>query len=294
MLSEAGGRIRPNPKAIGAPMGQTTSALLEKYQLLGIGQMAGASYCKGWRPMQMTHPTVLAAADLEKLKAFDSCTISNAIESFNVRPRNEGFVSADIRCQFPELPPMVGYAATARIRTSSPPMSRRCYYDRMDWWNYVASLPEPRVMVLQDADHEPGVGAFVGEIHAAIGRALNCVGCVTNGAVRDLPSVEALGFQLYARRTSVSHAYAHIIDFGEPVEIDGLKVLSGDLLHGDRHGVVTIPQSIAAQIPETASTILRQERALIEFCHSARFSLRELAEQMKGISPNCDLPWRDH
>jgi regulator of RNase E activity RraA len=78
------------------------------------------------------------------------------------------------------------------------------------------------------------------------------------------------------------------------VEIDGLKVLSGDLLHGDRHGVVTIPQSIAAQIPETASTILRQERALIEFCHSARFSLRELEEQMKGISPNCDLPWRDH
>ena len=89
----------------------------------------------------------------------------------------------------------------------------------------------------------------MGEIHAAIGIALNCVGCVTNGAVRDLPAVEAMGFQLFASRTSVSHAYAHIVEFGEPVEIDGLKISSGDLLHGDRHGVLTIPLSIATQIP---------------------------------------------
>ena len=118
---------------------------------------------------------------------------------------------------------MVGYAATGRIRTASPPMTHRCYYDRMDWWNYVASLPEPRVMVLQDADPKPGVGAFVGEIHATIGVALNCVGCVTNGAVRDLPAVEAMGFQLFAGNVSVSHSYAHIIEFGEPVEIGGLE-----------------------------------------------------------------------
>jgi 4-hydroxy-4-methyl-2-oxoglutarate aldolase len=198
---------------------------------------------------RMTHPSVLSPVDLKRLKAFDSCTISNAIERLNVRLRNEGFLSGVAHCQFPNFPPMVGYAATARIRTASPPMSHRCYYDRMDWWNYVASLPEPRVLVLQDSDHEPGLGAFVGEIHAAIGVALNCVGCVTNGAVRDLAAVEAMGFQLYAGRTSVSHAYAHITEFGEPVEIDGMKISSGDLLHGDRHGVLTIPLSIAAEIP---------------------------------------------
>jgi regulator of RNase E activity RraA len=149
-------------------------------------------------------------------------------------------------------------------------MSHRCYFDRMDWWNYVASLPEPRVMVLQDADQEPGRGAFVGEIHAAIGLALKCVGCVTNGAVRDLPAVEAMGFQLYAGSTSVSHAYAHIIEFGEPVEIGGLKISSGDLLHGDRHGVITIPRSRAAEIPETAS---------------------QVPEHMKTANLQCDLPW---
>src|ERR1700689_601603 len=109
---------------------------------------------------------------------------------------------------------MCGCAATGRVRTTAPPMTHRCYYDRMDWWSYVASIPEPRVMVLQDTDHSPGVGAFVGEIHASIGLALKCVGCVTNGAVRDLPAVEALGFHLFAGCVSVSHAYAHVIDFG--------------------------------------------------------------------------------
>ncbi len=106
----------------------------------------------------MTNPSFDSSVDLKQLKDFDSCTISNAIEHLNVRLRNEGFLSGVARCRFPKFPPMVGYAATARIRTSSPPMSHRCYYDRMDWWHYVASLPEPRVLVLQDADHQPGLG----------------------------------------------------------------------------------------------------------------------------------------
>ena len=244
------------------------------------------------RPNKMTDRTVLSSVDLDTLKDFDSCAISNAIERLNVRLRNEGFLSGVARCRFPKLPPMVGYAATARIRTASPPMSQRCYYDRMDWWNYVASLPEPRVLVLQDADHNPGLGAFVGEIHAAIGVALHCVGCITNGAVRDLPAVEAMGFQMFANHTSVSHAYAHIVEFGEPVEISSLKISSGDLLHGDRHGVVNIPLSVANQVPNMATEINADELALIEFCRSPRFSLQELAQRIQNINPSCNLPWR--
>ena len=240
----------------------------------------------------MTQPIVLLSEDLEKLKSVDSCAVSNAIERLNVRLRNEGFLSGVARCRFPKLPPMVGYAATARIRTASAPMSHRCYYDRMDWWNYVASLPEPRVMVLQDADHNPGLGAFVGEIHAAIGMALNCAGCVTNGAVRDLPAVEAMGFQMFANHTSVSHAYAHIAEFGEPVEIGSLKIASGDLLHGDRHGIVNIPLSNAAEVPRIASKMLEEERELVQFCHSPQFSLSELSERIRKMNVSCDLPWR--
>ena len=232
------------------------------------------------------------APDLRKLSALDTCTVSNAIERLNVRLRNEGFVSGEVRCRFPNLSPTIGYAATGRIRTASPPMTHRCYYDRMDWWNYVASLPKPTVMVVQDADQKPGLGAFVGEIHATIGLALNCAGCVTNGAVRDLQEVEALGFQLFAGSVAVSHAYAHIIDFGEPVEIGGLKIQSGDLIHGDRHGVLTIPVEIAAEVPAKASEILAEERELKEFCRCREFSLEELAKRLRRSPGYCDLPWR--
>jgi 4-hydroxy-4-methyl-2-oxoglutarate aldolase len=242
--------------------------------------------------MEIAQSSVFSSVDLEKLKAFDSCTISNAIEHLGVRLRNEGFLSGEARCRFPRMPPMVGYAATARIRSASPPMSRRCYYDRMDWWNYVASLPEPRIMVLQDTDHNPGLGAFVGEIHAAIGVALHCVGCVTNGAVRDLPAAEAIGFQMYSSHTSVSHAYAHITEFGTPVEIDSLKISSGDLLHGDRHGIVQIPLPVARELSMEASKTADQERELVDFCRSPHFSLDELAERIRKMNVGCDSPRR--
>lgn len=134
----------------------------------------------------------------------------------------------------------------------------------------------------------------MGEIHAAIGRALNCSGCVTNGAVRDLPAVEAMGFKLFAGSISVSHAYAHIIEFGEPVEIGGLKIRSGDLLHGDLHGVLTIPLSVAAEIPDEAAKIIQEERQLVQFCASPQFSLKELEERIRGANSHCDLPLRFH
>jgi 4-hydroxy-4-methyl-2-oxoglutarate aldolase len=239
----------------------------------------------------VTEPIASSRIDIEKLAAFDACTLSNAIEQMEVRLRNEGFIVRGSRCRFPSLPPMIGYAATGRVRTAEPPIAHRCYYDRMDWWTHVASLPEPRVMVLQDMDSKPGFGAFVGEIHAAIGTALHCVGCVTNGAVRDLPAVEAMGFQMFSGNVSVSHSYAHIIELGAPVEIGGLKISSGDLIAGDRHGVLRVPRAIASQIPAVAATIRKNERELLEFCKSPEFSLEELSSRITAACAACDLPW---
>lgn len=229
----------------------------------------------------MTPKSILSAADFENIRNLDTCAVSNAVERFNVRLRNEGFVHGSVRCQFPGFQPMLGYAVTARARSSNPPMTGRCYYDRMDWWEYVLSMPEPRVMVLQDVDQQPGIGAFVGEVHAQIGLALHCVGCVTNGAVRDLPAVEKAGFHLFAGSVAVSHSYAHIVDFGEPVEIGGLQIRPGDLIHGDRHGVHTIPHDIAHEIPEVAAGLVAEERALIDLCRSPGFSLQELAARLR-------------
>jgi regulator of RNase E activity RraA len=229
----------------------------------------------------------LPSVDLQRVRALDTCSVSNAIERLNVRLRNEGFVSGAIRCRFPNLEPMLGYAVTGRIRSASPPMTGRCYYDRMDFWSYVASIPEPRVIALQDIDHMPGVGAFFGEIHATIAQALKCQGYVTNGAVRDLPSVKSLGFHLFSGSVAVSHAYAHLVEFGEPVEIGGLKIKPGDLLHGDRHGVQTIPPEVISQIPQEVERLSCAESELIRFCRSPQFSLERLSDKLKQISEDC-------
>jgi regulator of RNase E activity RraA len=171
---------------------------------------------------------------------------------------------------------MVGNAVTGTIRTARTPTLVHSYYDRTDWWNHLLSVPEPRVIVVQDIDKQPGFGSFLGEVHANILRALGCVGAVTNGAVRDLPAVEALGFHLFAGHVSVSHAYAHIVEFGCPVEIGGLAVQPGDLIHGDRHGVLTIPREIASEVPSAAARILEREKKIVSLCQSPEFSMEKL------------------
>jgi len=226
----------------------------------------------------------LSERQLEALRGLDTCTVSNAVETFGVRLRNTGFADASIRCMFKDLPPMVGYAATARLRSGSPPMQGGSYHDRTDWWQYVLQVPPPRVIVLEDVDKHAGLGAFVGDVHAAILRALGCVGYVTNGAVRELPAVRKIGLHMFAGKVAVSHAYAHIFDFGLPIEVGGLHVHPGDLLHGDRHGLLTIPRLVAADVPAAAEKLQKAEEKIITFCESSGFSLEKLRQILKDGS----------
>lgn len=227
---------------------------------------------------------VLSKACFEKLQKLDTCTVSNAIERLKGRMRNEGSVlPSTLRCLFPKFPPMLGYAVTGRMRLTTPPVAGRAYHENMNWWKYVASMPTPRVMVVEDVDDRPGAGALMGELHAVIGLALDCVGYVTNGTVRDLPAVEALGFQMFASGPAVSHMFAHISEYGYPVEIGGLVISPGDLIHGDCHGVHTIPLSVAEEVPDMAAEIAREERELKELCQSSRFSLKRLEEKLQDL-----------
>ena len=103
----------------------------------------------------------ISSATFKRLRQLDTCTASNAIERLKVRLRNEGSVSGSaVRCQFPDFPPMLGYAVTGRIRTTSVPVAGRAYHENMSWWRYVASFPAPRVMVLEDVDDDPGAGGL--------------------------------------------------------------------------------------------------------------------------------------
>ncbi len=222
---------------------------------------------------------------LEPYRELSTCVVASAIETFRVRLPNTGFSDSSIACIFPDLAPMVGYAATARIRSAKPPMEGWSYYEQSDWWKSIGTVPSPRVVVISDVDTPPGLGAFVGEVHANILVALGCVGLVTDGGVRDLERVHAAGFQMFAGNVSVSHAYAHVFDFGGTVKIGGLEVHPGDLIQADRHGVQTVPLAIADKVPAVAEEILKKREQLVELCHSSRFSVEMLREALKTIEP---------
>jgi 4-hydroxy-4-methyl-2-oxoglutarate aldolase len=226
----------------------------------------------------------LEPASLEQLRQLDSCTVANAIETFGVRLRNTGFTDSRVRCLFDEFPPMVGHAATVRVRTSDPPMEGDSYYYRLDWLDHVLSVPPPRVLVLQDTDRYPGLGSFIGDVHSNILRALGCIGVVTNGAVRNVEAARALNFQMFAGNVSVSHAFAHVFDFGGPVEVGHMLVHPGELLHGDRHGVQTIPLEIAQNIPGVARKMNEDEQEIIALCQSARFTLEQLRSDVAALA----------
>ncbi|MBZ5643030.1 MAG: RraA family protein [Acidobacteriia bacterium] len=225
----------------------------------------------------------MEAAQLDQLRGLDSCSVANAIETFDVRLRNQGFTDSSVRCMFPDLPRMVGYAATARVRTSAPPMEGNSFYYRLDWLDHVLSIPAPRVLILQDMDDHPGLGAFVGDVHANMLRALECVGLVTNGAVRNLPEARLIGFQMFAGNVSVSHAFAHIFDFGKPVVVGRMEVQPGDLVHGDLHGVQTIPLEIADRIPAVAREMGEQENQIVRLTRSADFTVAKLRAEVGAL-----------
>lgn len=221
----------------------------------------------------------LSPDELNALRQLSTPTVSNAIELFDVRPRNRGFMSPEIRSQFPEFGVMVGYAVTARFAAREP---RAQPASRHDFWKRILEFPEPRVVVMQDLDDPPGVGAYFGEVQANIHRRLGCVGVITNGHVRDLDEVHALGFQYFARGVCVSHAWVHLVDFGSPVDVGGMTVCSGDLIHADKHGVLIVPANIARQIPEAAEKVTRREQLIIAHCQAADFSLEELKRRVEA------------
>jgi regulator of RNase E activity RraA len=211
----------------------------------------------------------LDRAALAELQAFSSPSLSNGIETFAVRPRNEGFADPSVRCMFPELGARIGYAATATIRAATegdrlPPSAL---------WEHVLATPEPRIVVVQDLDDPPGVGSYWGEVNGSIFTALGCVAVVTNGAVRDLTEMRTIGIQAFAGCVAVSHAYNHLVSAGAPVTVGGLDVRPGDLLHGDQHGVLAIPPEIAPELAAATHRVEEAERDIIELCRSPDFTI---------------------
>lgn len=223
-----------------------------------------------------------------QLAKFDTPTICNAIELFGIRPRSQGYMDGRIQAAFPDLPPMVGLATTASFRSSGPPAQGDAYGSLAEQASRLEALGGPGVVVFQDLD-EPPVGATFGEVMCSVYRAFGAVGLISSGGGRDLDQVRALDFPVFAGSTICSHAYAHILHLGLPVHVGGLCLYEGDLLHGDRNGVTTIPAEIADELPGVAGEFVAAERHVLDYVQSGKpVTSRALAEAHAEMTAQLD------
>lgn len=206
----------------------------------------------------------ISAETLNELAKYDTPTICNAIELFDVIPRNRGYMDGRVRCNLDEMAPIVGYAATASFRSDAPPMGGDAYGSMQSQVEAFDSLPGPPIVVFQDLD-DPPVAAVFGEVMCSTYQAFGAQGLITNGAGRDVQQVKQLGFPFFTGSTICSHGYCHILHVGLPVRVGGLTVANGDLLHADANGVTRVPFEIADRLPEVAKQFLKAEEVMLEY-----------------------------
>lgn len=224
--------------------------------------------------------TELTPAQLESLAKYDTPTICNSIELFDVRPRNVGYMNRTIQACFPHLPPMVGYAATATFRSHQAPRKGDAYAGLDEQVARFGELPGPAVVVFRDLD-EPVVSATFGEVMCTTYQAFGAVGLITSGAGRDLDQVAALNFPAFTNGTICSHGYCHIPQIHVPVSVGGITIFPGDLLHGDRNGITTIPPEIATDLPDVCREVMDAEEIVLQYVRSPNRTPQGFAEARK-------------
>lgn len=223
------------------------------------------------------------AAVLNKLRAYDTPTICNVIELFHWRPNYAGYMDQRIRCQFPEFPPMVGFAATASFRSCAAPPAGDAYGSLEQQLELFAELSGPAVIVFQDLD-SPTVAATFGEVMCSTYKAFGSVGLITSGGGRDLQQVRNIKFPVFTGSTICSHAYCHILHVGMPVHVGGIAVSTGELLHGDENGVTTIPTEIASEVADACEEFVQAERHVLDYVQSdGPKCIQEFAARRKAM-----------
>jgi regulator of RNase E activity RraA len=215
---------------------------------------------------------ILTKEQLDAVKAIDTPTICNAIERFKVRNDVTGFTGMDIRCLFPQFGVTVGYALTVTVDSTTPdaPHDNNAW---MEWVRAMANAPKPIFLVFQDLGLNAEKSAHMGEIMASLAKRLGAVGLLTDGGVRDVLEVQALGFQYFAAGIVPAHGNPRLLHVNVPVTIDGLLIEPGDLLHGDINGIVKIPLEIASQTADMALKIRQEEADMLAYIHGPDFSV---------------------
>jgi len=228
---------------------------------------------------------LISQDDLDVLAQWDTPTICNALEVVVPARRATGFTTGAHLCLDPTLPPVVARARTAIIRATTAPDENAdaLKQRRARYYAYVADAAGKTIAVIEDVDAAPGYGAFWGEVNTAVHKGLGCLGALTNGSMRDLDDC-APGFQLLAGKVGPSHAHVHVVDFGSPVSVFGMRVEHDDVIHADCHGAVVIPESTVKEIPAAVELLVRREAVILEAARSPDFDIAKLEQATAGAA----------
>ena len=215
---------------------------------------------------------------IRDLQEVDTPTVANAVEFLEIRDRTVGYSDYRLRCMFPQLGTMVGHAVTAKVdsTTAGAPSSDREPVFR--FFELLEDSPKPSVMVFQEAGAQPERGCHCGDVMAAIGKRLGCVGIVSDSGVRDADGVLALGLHYFAAGYVASHGNFRIEAVGVPITVAGLEVEPGDLLHGDISGLVNVPPELRGPHTELVAQIRSSESATVDVVNSPSFNVQRLRE----------------
>ncbi len=194
---------------------------------------------------------MLPHTDLLQLKRWNTPTLYNGWEQITQRnPAADAFNLEETRDFMPQMGPMVGYAVTIVIEPSNPSHRHANAEAWNDYRRYVASLPGPKIVCVQDLDKPRVIGSFWGEVNSNMHRALGCVGTIVDGAIRDIDEMTNAGFKALARRLCVGHAHVHPVRWNCEVEIFGRRITPGDLIHADKHGFIVIEPEVQPRLLE--------------------------------------------
>lgn len=200
----------------------------------------------------MNPEQTLTHTDLLQLKRWNTPTIYNGWEQITKHDRTRNGINLEETRDFmPQMGPMVGYAVTLVIEPSNP---KHCANAKAngDYRRYVASVPGPKIVIVQDLDKPHVIGSCWGEVNSNTHRALGCVGTITDGAIRDVDEMTNAGFKALARRLCVGHAHVIPVRWNCEVEVFGQKIQPGQLIHADKHGFLAVPKEDEARLLEAA------------------------------------------
>jgi regulator of RNase E activity RraA len=196
---------------------------------------------------------MLPHSDLLQLKRWNTPTVYNGWEQITrLDPAADAFNLEETRDFMPQMGPMVGYAVTVVVEPSHKSHREANANAWNEYRSYVAGIPGPKIVCVQDLDKPRTIGSFLGEVNSNMHRALGCVGTIVDGAIRDVDEMTNAGFKALARRLCVGHAHVHPVRWNCQIEVFGRNVSPGDLIHADKHGFIVIEPEAQPQILEAA------------------------------------------